>query len=353
MRDSNVYRLRAALPRMSWEPANLYNLWRRSMGAKAGEAVFSKSDQSLFQQRWLSKRLLRAYHGDYIPERTFKRWYLPSTLPDVRTRVSETTAKLLSFADREEDVLKAHKLQREYDRQAQAPVASLMWAEIERRIDTVIFRACLAKNIYAARHLVIHGHVRLNGEIYTNVNTRLAPGDMITINPEAMSLLSRKIRNPWKKGPVPPPAPGSANAKRLARLAQSIASEGGVDETEVVAYNAQNNQVELPAPLTRARKFHLPHFAPPFIFVPAYLEVSFPACSVVYVRHPTARTGYSEVPTPYDADGEIMRLAWEWYAKRRPRVRSKTKLQAEPCNRRGHMVFQGIGMRARDAISSN
>jgi hypothetical protein len=79
--------------------------------------------------------------------------------------------------------------------------------------------------------------------------------------------------------------------------------------------------------------FNLPAYASPFIFVPAYLEVSFATCSVVYVRHPTARPGYSEIPTPYNADGEVVRLAWEWYSKVRPRNRSKRQLAREPENR--------------------
>lgn len=79
--------------------------------------------------------------------------------------------------------------------------------------------------------------------------------------------------------------------------------------------------------------FHLPDYAAPFIFVPAYLEVSFPTCSAVYLRHPTARPGYSEIPTPYDADGEVVRLAWEWYAKVRPRMRSRRQLARMPENR--------------------
>jgi hypothetical protein len=79
--------------------------------------------------------------------------------------------------------------------------------------------------------------------------------------------------------------------------------------------------------------FNLPAYASPFIFIPAYLEVSFPTCSAVYVRHPTARPGYSEIPTPYDADGEVVRLAWEWYSKVRPRNRSKCQLAREPENR--------------------
>lgn len=59
--------------------------------------------------------------------------------------------------------------------------------------------------------------------------------------------------------------------------------------------------------------FDLPDYSSPFLFIPAYLEVSFPTCSAIYVRHPTARPGYSEIPTPYDADGEVMRLGWEFY----------------------------------------
>ena len=79
--------------------------------------------------------------------------------------------------------------------------------------------------------------------------------------------------------------------------------------------------------------FILPQYAAPFIFIPAYIEPSFKTCSAVYVRHPTARPGYSEIPTPYDADGEVVRLAWEYYAKRRPRMRSRSQLARMPENR--------------------
>jgi len=75
---------------------------------------------------------------------------------------------------------------------------------------------------------------------------------------------------------------------------------------------------------TSTLEFNLPEFASPFLFIPPFLEVSFATCSTVYVRHPTAGPGRSEVPTPYDADGEIMRLAWEWYlGNSRRRTRPK------------------------------
>ena len=42
---------------------------------------------------------MRAYHGDYINEKIFKRWYLPETLPDVRPRrASGATADAIGLA---------------------------------------------------------------------------------------------------------------------------------------------------------------------------------------------------------------------------------------------------------------
>lgn len=52
-----------------------------------------------------------------------------------------------------------------------------------------------------------------------------------------------------------------------------------------------------------------------FVFVPRYLEVHHRVCSAVYIRHPVARPGLGEVPTPYNT--EINALAFNWYLRRR------------------------------------
>lgn len=52
-----------------------------------------------------------------------------------------------------------------------------------------------------------------------------------------------------------------------------------------------------------------------FAFVPRYLEVNHNICSAVYLRHPVARPGLAEVPTPFPA--EIQQLAFNWYLRRR------------------------------------
>jgi ribosomal protein S4 len=52
-----------------------------------------------------------------------------------------------------------------------------------------------------------------------------------------------------------------------------------------------------------------------FAFIPRYLEVNQNICAAVYLRHPVARPGLAEVPTPF---GEtVNQLAFTWYLRRR------------------------------------
>lgn len=311
MRDANLFNLKRALPRMSWNPKNLYNLWRRSLGAKVSATDYTRTTKTLFQQRWAAKQLVRAYHGDYINEKTFKRWYLPANLPDVRPTTSGKDDLLLltKWANKTSAAEKEIKRREEEATKGLAPVGSLMFSEVERRIDVVIFRSCLAHSVYEARRMVVHGNVLLNGRKHQNANTRLAPGDMVTVDPKVIRFLQPKTTETDPDEEIDPETHPSKDPS------PSIARDG------VGSANSQ-------------RPFHLPDFATPFIFIPAYLEVSFPTCSAVYLRHPTARPGYSEIPTPYEADGEVVRLAWEWYAKVRPRMRSKRQVSRMPENRK-------------------
>ncbi|KAF5354131.1 hypothetical protein D9756_007107 [Leucocoprinus leucothites] len=300
MRDRGVFNFKRALPRMSWSPQNLYNLWHRTVGPKSRGLDFrySPAKETLFQQRWLSKKLVRAYHGDYIGEKLFTRWYLPETIPDVRPRRAVKTgddeASLAEYARRKS---RSEESEQAIEQKGMPPVGSLMFSEVERRIDTVVFRCCFAESVYEARRLVIHGNVFLNGKKHQNPNTRLAPGDMISVEPSAVRFLK----------------PNALPDKEY---------------EDVNGYN----KLENPDP-NQHTPFFLPHFASPHLFIPAYIEPSFSTCSAIYVRHPTARPGYSEIPTPYDADGAVVRYAWEWYVKRRPRIRSASQLARMPEDR--------------------
>lgn len=89
-------------------------------------------------------------------------------LPDVRPRLEETGDELNKWAKLPKAVDKDAKSRRqEIDGEGQEelpPVGSLMFSEVERRIDVVIFRACLAHSVYDARRMVVHGQVLLNGK---------------------------------------------------------------------------------------------------------------------------------------------------------------------------------------------
>lgn len=180
MRDAGIFSIKKALPRMvrilpysrlalnfqqSWSPKNLYNLYSRTVGEKRQDITFRFTNSTLFQQRWKSKAVVRAYHGDFINEKIFKRWYLPETLPDVRPRrkvlLGNDQASLEEFALRRQ---KEQDFAHEEETKGMAPVGSLMVSEVERRIDVFIFRCCFAHSVYEARRLVIHGDVLLNGK---------------------------------------------------------------------------------------------------------------------------------------------------------------------------------------------
>jgi len=171
MRYENIYNTSRALPRMSWAAINLYNLYARSLGNASGpdETTFRRTFMTLFQQRWKAKRLVRGYHGDGIGEKMFKKWYLPELIPDVRPKrpsgLGVRTLDALRMANRTKEARLLENVAKSADEElASAPVGSLMFVEVEKRIDTIVFRACLATSVYQARHLVLSGRVKLNGE---------------------------------------------------------------------------------------------------------------------------------------------------------------------------------------------
>jgi hypothetical protein len=86
----------------------------------------------------------------------------------------------------------------------------------------------------------------------TDANMRLAPGDMISIDPAVIRFLQESR---------------SSKARVLGSLS---------------AHKTTSPE----RPLTA---FNLPQYASPFISILAYTEVSFPTYSAIYVRHPTAR----------------------------------------------------------------
>lgn len=76
---------------------------------------------------------------------------------------------------------------------------------------------------------------------------------------------------------------------------------------------ARENPVDATKPY--ATPWRPREFMSAFAFIPRYLEVNQNICSAVYLRHPVARPGLAEVPSPFGA--ETMGLAFNWYLRRR------------------------------------
>ena len=169
---------------------------------------------------------------------------------------------------------------------------------------------------------------------------------MVSVDPEAIRFLqppSLRPKDQEEKAAADespeeitsedPDAEDSAEADPEAAADAEVVEETEDDGDKPKRSAFKKRSPSTPVSFEGMTPFHLPAYAAPFLFIPAYLEPSFSTCSVIYLRHPTARPGYSEIPTPWDADGEVVRLAWEWYSKRRMRIRSKSQLARMPENR--------------------
>lgn len=302
----------------------------------------------MYQQRWRSKRLLRGYHGDWIPERRFRRWFLPTNLPSFASLPAAKRGKKESGSALDTPV---------------PPVLNLFLRDVERRLDVVVFRCCFAHSAYHSRSLVLHGKVSVNGQPITDPGRLLEEGDLISVEPESIPMLNKQIakrvqQDRERLAPKAPEAeakaaPEAAPETEAAPEAEAAPAEGDAAEaapTEAAPTEAapapKKAQDTLPPGVL---PFHLPPFAAPFLFIPPYLDVSFRTCSAIYMRHPTLtshlarsrdqsdnsqpraqRVFQSDIPTPYPAGGEMFGLAWEFYVRNAPRVRGderRTKVE--------------------------
>lgn len=304
----------------------------------------------MYQQRWRSKRFLRGYHGDWIGERRFRRWYLPTSVPriEVQGRGNE-------------------KGMTEHDR---LPVITLFLRDVERRLDTVVHRCCFARSAREARALIVQGKVKLNGIQTRSAGTLLNPGDLLSVEANAVPMLSKDLAkgaDGHKEADLP--TKGALIASMQSKEGENVASSSTADHVSAEekipeaatqtpsshAESSERSQEAHDSIFAKEKKgkrkaehtkdkdllqpgvlpFSLPPFAAPFLFVPPYLEVSFTTCSAIYIRHPTitpANPGqkqqvlyHTDIPSPYPATGDMYSLAWEMYARDAPRIRSDVR----------------------------
>ncbi|KAJ3054890.1 mitochondrial 37S ribosomal protein nam9 [Rhizophlyctis rosea] len=224
IRIKNFHHPDKQLIRQDWHKHNLYSLFQRTK-------LPDQSRNTIFQQSWAAKRDLRAYHFPYVTINQFLSRHWPkSGLP-----LQEMTRA---------------------ERERVPPMQSLMFAELERRLETVVFRCNFAPSIMRAREMVSKGHVRVNGEKVKAPNRRLEDGDMITIKPSALP-----YRKKGEDGPI----------------------------------------------------FEADKWSAPWMFVPDYLEVDYQTASAVFLRSPLPQPDKVEIPSPYPPS--IHQLGFAWYSR--------------------------------------
>lgn len=74
---------------------------------------------------------------------------------------------------------------------------------LETRLDAVVLRAGFARTIYAARQVVRHGHIRVNGKPVDMPSQRVRPKDVVAVQPESQKIAG--FREAREEMVVPPP----------------------------------------------------------------------------------------------------------------------------------------------------
>jgi len=64
---------------------------------------------------------------------------------------------------------------------------------LERRLDNVVRRAGFARTIWAARQVVVHGHVLVNGKKVDRPSYQLSVGDVITMRPKIQKVVRENM----------------------------------------------------------------------------------------------------------------------------------------------------------------
>ncbi|KAH8698190.1 hypothetical protein GQ44DRAFT_718323 [Phaeosphaeriaceae sp. PMI808] len=327
--------------------------------------------KTYFQQKWAAKASTRAYHGEQLREKKWKRQFkrnLPAVVPMehkylARYDGSEQAAGRGMGADVEETQRPP----------PMTPYMQMTYYPLERRLDTAIFRALFASSVRQARQFVVHGLVKVNGKKMSFPGYSLNPGDMFQVEPSSVITHPHELKKHLQTlvSQVDAVLAEDVKAKdkqKFRAFRQSIKQAIGLWrtanpetistldtqfdflKTQIRERDAANeasspstteplisdeDQAKLRSAFEKlrletehmsvwnGRNSNAPYATPwrprdymsAFAFIPRYLEVNQNICAAVYLRHPVARPGLAEVPTPFHI--ETGQLAFNWYLRRR------------------------------------
>ncbi|MGB3723745.1 MAG: 30S ribosomal protein S4 [Pacificimonas sp.] len=147
-RQSSKYKLDRRMGENIWgRPKSPVN--KREYGpGQHGQRRKSKTSDFGIQLR--AKQKLKGYYGD-VTEKQFRGYY-----KEASAQKGDTSQNLIGF--------------------------------LERRLDMMVYRAKWAPTIFAARQLVSHNHIRVNGVKCNIASRRVGPGDVIELRKKAQEM---------------------------------------------------------------------------------------------------------------------------------------------------------------------
>ncbi|MET7860206.1 30S ribosomal protein S4 [Streptomyces sp. NPDC005318] len=75
------------------------------------------------------------------------------------------------------------QMARAYDRakKAEGKTGEALVVELERRLDALVLRSGIARTIYQARQMVVHGHIEVDGRKVDKPSFRVRPDNVVTV----------------------------------------------------------------------------------------------------------------------------------------------------------------------------
>ncbi|MBX7057857.1 MAG: 30S ribosomal protein S4 [Leptospirales bacterium] len=126
-------------------------------------------------------------------------------------------------------------------RHSHEPTGLVLLRLLEQRLDSVVFRMGFAPTMPAARQLVGHGHIEVNGQRVDIPSYRVRPGDVISVCEKSRKLeaISNCLQSPTLRLPGYLSLEPSAMTGKMESLPQRDDIPIQVEEQLIVEYYAQ------------------------------------------------------------------------------------------------------------------
>ncbi|GJC78380.1 37S ribosomal protein S4-like, mitochondrial [Colletotrichum liriopes] len=252
--------------RQSWNKYNLFNIAKANLRQ-------GRHGRTFFQQKWAAKSMTRGYHGAHIKETDWNRAF---------------SRRLFSAP--------IHEM---------TPYMQMAYAPLERRLDVAIFRAMFASSTLQAKQFCTHGAVKVNGKPLDGTQVEAVPAEA------GQQAEQQPKQSGHKEKAATEAITDLVSSKEVRKQVDGLSRDEQKALANLLRQDAEN-------PIDESKPYWTPweprRYMAPFAFVPRYLEVNQNICAAVYLRHPVARRGTAEVPTPFPY--ETNQLAFNWYLRR-------------------------------------